>query len=119
MPRSATMTVLLLLLTAMTVPAKSRAGDNATQARQSFRVHVPGEVRIFATNYDTMGQPQNLRISAGMDISVALQNHSVPSVVVQCVWLVQEGRTVNIPVSQATDQHDDNVVTQITILPGW
>ena len=119
MPRSATVTVLLFLLTALTVPASTSGGEKETQTRQSFRVHVPGEIRIFATNYDTNGQPQILRISSGMDVSVTLQRQSAAFVEQPFVCMVQEGRAVNIPVTQSADTSSDRFVTQVTILPGW
>lgn len=119
MPRSATMTVLLILLTALTVHANTLGGEKVTQTRQSFRVHVPGEIRIFATTCDTSGQPQILRISSGMDVFVTLQRLSAAPVAQPFVCMVQEGRTVNIPVTQSADTNSDRFVTQVTILPGW
>ena len=79
-----------------------------TRARQTFRVHVPGEIRIVATNHDEFGQPQAVRVSAGMDVSVMLQNPGATSQPESSFYLIREGTTVTIPVMQ-----------QLTILPGW
>ena len=119
MPQSAKLTVLLFLLTAWAVSAVSRSGDKSIRARQTLRVHIPGEIRIVPTNYDDSGQPQSLRISSGTGIAVRLETQSDSHVTQTAVCMVQEGRSVTIPVTQTTDSDGRNHVSVITILPGW
>ena len=111
--------IVLLVLTALNIPIVARAGDHRSQARQSFRVHVSGEIHIAATNPDISGQPQALRISSGMDVSLRLENATGTPRVNSFVCTIREGQTNIIPITKSVDLSDRPSVLQITILPGW
>lgn len=90
-----------------------------SQARQTFRVHVPGDIRIVGTNPDANGQPQSVRISAGIDVAVSIKNFQLPTEQPAFKCLIRGGQTVTIPITQTIDGDENQPLPRLTILPGW
>ncbi|MBC7966908.1 MAG: hypothetical protein H7Z17_13400 [Fuerstia sp.] len=107
------------LLTAGTLPSQAMCDGTKTQARQTFQVHVPGDIRIVGMHPDANGQPQSVRISAGMDVAVSIQNFQFQTGQPSFNCLIRGGQTVTIPFTQTIDGDASQPLPLLTILPGW
>ena len=115
--RSAAVTILSSLLTALSGATPFAFSDEPLRSHQTFRVHVPAEIRIVTTDRDSNGCPQALRISTGMDVSVLF--HRKFDAPVTSAYVIRDGQSVTVPLSQALDDRNSHTVPQLTILPGW